>query len=58
MHFFVEIIPKEFPGLTNETTVICTINTMRTAQGSKMPQCILYLRPCQGKFRQATWPKK
>ena len=39
MHFFVEIIPKEFPGLTNEITVICTINTMRTAQGSKMPQC-------------------
>ena len=30
MHFFVKIIPKEFPGLTNEITVICTINTTRT----------------------------
>ena len=42
MHFFVEIIPKEFPGLTNEIIVICTINTMRTeALPGGVPCCRL-----------------
>lgn len=46
MHFFFEIIPKDLPGLTNAMRLLSfALLTLwgLHAQGSKMPQCILYL---------------
>ena len=53
MHFFVKIIPKELPGLTNEITVICTINTMRTEAlpGGSHVACLNVKTSCVGVYK-------
>ena len=53
MHFFVKIIPKELPRLTNEITVICTINTMRTEAlpGGSHVACLNVKTSCVGVYK-------